>query len=550
MEENASDDEGQWKDRYLDIINSLEAKQAEAEASIDLMHRYLKRWAEDFAPSSQEFDGGQWDGAALVNPNTVRQFLDTIETCIRPEQANSTDDAQAASEWLPLIDLLDQQKLARSLRQELKQFRKRAQEGGLASPFGDFQVLLSGYIEQHTESAAERRGGLWQRLRKANAMEEAQATESPEAETPEVSTVVLDQSLDIVRRKINGILYTLIDQVKVPDTFGERKSKLRSDLNDVADWDALPNILSETTSLVFISNSVHQHEFEGFLQGLNAKLAEVQSFLIESRDIEVGVVQAAEALDTEVKNSIDGLQAVLESSDDLKDLKKNVQVRLDKILDVFDRYKETGTEKRSAVLEKLEKLSQRMEVLEDDSQRLRSVIERQRQDSLKDTLTGLPNRQCYEEQGTKEIARVRRHGHDLSLVVADIDHFKSINDQYGHLAGDRVLKLVAQAMVNRLRTSDLIARYGGEEFVILMPDTKIDDAVYATDQLRAAIEKTKFHYQNQRVKITVSFGVTQVTGEDTLEKAFWRADKALYEAKADGRNCVKRSSQQNAPDDA
>lgn len=543
MEENASDAEGQWKDRYLDIINTLEAKQADAEASIELMQRYLKRWVQDFTAGLQDdTSSAQWQSATLDSPKAVRNFLESIETFIRPNQSSESDDSGAQA-WLDLVDLLDQQKLAKSLRVELKRFRQDIRAGELGSPIEAFQDILSSFLEQHL-GPSDRRGGLWQRLRRANALEanaEAADADDGTGGAADPDSEVLAQGLDIVRRKINGILYTLIDQVKVPDAFGERKNKLRSDLNEVADWDALPNILSETTSLVFISNSVHQHEFEGFLQGLNAKLGEIQSFLNESREIEVGVVQAAEKLDSEVKNSIDGLQAVLAETHDLHELKKNVQVRLDRILDVFDKYQETGTEKRSAVLDKLEKLSQRMEVLEDDSQRLRAVIERQRQDSLKDTLTGLPNRQCYEEQGIKEIARVRRHGHALSLVVADIDHFKGINDHYGHLAGDRVLKLVSQAMVNRLRTSDLIARYGGEEFVILMPDTSVDDAVYATDQLRAAIEKTKFHYQNQRVKITVSFGVTQVTGNDTLEKAFVRADKALYEAKSSGRNCVRRA---------
>lgn len=564
MDENTSDDEGQWKDRYLDIINSLEAKQADAEASLDLMRRYLKRWAEDFAAEGESFAGAQWDGATLSNPTAARQFLDSIETCIRPEQLDTSQTHQATQAWIPLLNLLDEQKLARSLRQQVKQFKKHASEGDWVSPFDDFQTVLKGFIEQQSEQG-ERRGGLWQRLRKANAMEEAQthhpdliesepvelesdqsAVAFAEVSPRETNAEVLAQGLDVVRRKINGILYTLIDQVKVPEAFDGRKDKLRSDLNDVADWEALPDILSETTSLVFVSNTVYQHEFEGFLQGLNAKLAEIQRFLSESRDIEENTVQAAEELDTEVKSTIDGLHAVLETSDDLNDLKKNVQLRLDKILLAFDRYHAAAPQPKNTVLETLSQLSKRMEALENDSQRLRGVIERQRQDSLKDTLTGLPNRQCYEEQGSKEIARVRRHGHDLSLVVADIDHFKSINDQYGHLAGDRVLKLVSQAMVNRLRTSDLIARYGGEEFVILMPDTKVGDAVLATDQLRAAIEKTKFHYQNQRVKITVSFGVTQVDGNDTLEKAFCRSDKALYEAKSGGRNCVKCAGHQKA----
>lgn len=547
-QKGSDDSDGKWKDKYLDIINTLEAKQADAEASIELMQRYLKRWAQDFAPDAAVGEDPALSDA-LIEPNAVRLFLDRVESYVRPDDAAAEQRGSPFEDWLRLADLLNQQKLAKSLRTELKRFRQLTKAGELASPAADFEALLSIYFQQQGEP----RGGLWQKLRKANALEEAQESSPVAEESGHSDSAQTDhnesqsEDLDSVRRQINGILYTLIDQIKVPEHFDERRNKLRADLNDIVQWSVLPNILSETTSLVFISNTVHQQEFGDFLQSLNTKLAEIHVTLDESREMESGALKVAEELGSQVRDSLDGLNAALDEYDDIRDLKHGVQLRLEKILSSFSEYQQNGMDNRGIVLEKLEQLTERMTVLEADSERLRAVIDQQRIEALRDSLTGLPNRQCYEEQAAREIARIKRYNDSLSLVVADIDHFKSINDKYGHVAGDRVLKLVAQAMVNRLRTSDIIARYGGEEFVILMPSTEIEDALNVTEQLREAIEKTKFHYQNGRVKITVSFGVTQVTPHDELEKAFLRADKALYQAKAGGRNCVHRAAVDGLP---
>ena len=124
--------------------------------------------------------------------------------------------------------------------------------------------------------------------------------------------------------------------------------------------------------------------------------------------------------------------------------------------------------------------------------------------------------------------------------MADVDHFKHINDSYGHLAGDKVLKIISKELVSRLRDSDFVARYGGEEFVIIMPNTRPADAEYALNKVREAIAGIPFHFKERQLKITVSFGVTEAVADDGPESLFHRADSALYQAKADGRNRVNR----------
>lgn len=128
----------------------------------------------------------------------------------------------------------------------------------------------------------------------------------------------------------------------------------------------------------------------------------------------------------------------------------------------------------------------------------------------------------------------------LCLAVADIDFFKNINDSYGHLAGDKVLKIIARELVSRLREKDFIGRYGGEEFVIIMPDTRPADAEHVLNKLRLAIAAIPFHFEERQIQITISFGVVEALREDSPETIFDRADKALYKAKENGRNRVHR----------
>jgi len=123
--------------------------------------------------------------------------------------------------------------------------------------------------------------------------------------------------------------------------------------------------------------------------------------------------------------------------------------------------------------------------------------------------------------------------------VWDVDHFKRINDTYGHRAGDKVLQVISECFAGKIRSTDFIARYGGEEFVMLLPGTHLEDATSFSDRIRAAIAEIGFHFRGQPVSVTVSSGITALHPDDSAGTAFDRADKALYQAKQTGRNrCV------------
>ena len=160
-----------------------------------------------------------------------------------------------------------------------------------------------------------------------------------------------------------------------------------------------------------------------------------------------------------------------------------------------------------------------------------------------DPLTGLPNRRYLLETGNKELERVRRFSARASVVMIDLDHFKAVNDTYGHAAGDDALHRVSQACKAELRQIDIVARLGGEEFVVVLPGADEAAATLVAEGLRCALLGTPLGSELHPFRITASFGVAQVSGTDvTFDASLSRADVALYRAKLAGRNRVENFS--------
>lgn len=153
-----------------------------------------------------------------------------------------------------------------------------------------------------------------------------------------------------------------------------------------------------------------------------------------------------------------------------------------------------------------------------------------------DPLTGLANRRALEEHIVPAMSYARRSDQPLSVVMADLDRFKAVNDRHGHLTGDQVLVSFAQMLQVECRTEDLIARFGGEEFILLLPNTALAQATILAERLRAHIAQATLPVPEP---VTASFGVTLFVPEDTTESLISRADRAMYSAKANGRDRVE-----------
>ena len=156
-----------------------------------------------------------------------------------------------------------------------------------------------------------------------------------------------------------------------------------------------------------------------------------------------------------------------------------------------------------------------------------------------DGLTQIFNKRYFVETIEREVSRCHRYGRALTLVMIDIDHFKQINDNFGHHAGDHVLKQLASAIKTKIRREDVFARYGGEEFAIILPEIDLPGAVATAEKVRKVVEKQKFLFEDQQIPVTISLGVASISNDTAeVQSLLKHADERLYEAKQKGRNRV------------
>jgi diguanylate cyclase len=186
-------------------------------------------------------------------------------------------------------------------------------------------------------------------------------------------------------------------------------------------------------------------------------------------------------------------------------------------------------------------LRENLETVSHEVEGLKKKLEKLSEEARTDTLTGLANRRAFEDAIVREMDRSNRSGSELSLLLADIDHFKRINDTHGHLVGDNVLRITAKMIKGKIRGQDLVARFGGEEFVIMLPDTPLEGAAVVAEKIRASFEKMQVKKKQSQETIgviTLSLGGASYRKGESLEELIGRTDSALYQSKGKGRNRV------------
>jgi len=187
----------------------------------------------------------------------------------------------------------------------------------------------------------------------------------------------------------------------------------------------------------------------------------------------------------------------------------------------------------------IQKLTTKLNHIEKEAKSYHSQLAQQKRINMQDSLTKLPNRKALEKEFESRFNNAKLSNQSLWVVVADIDHFKTINDQYGHSAGDKTLQVIASSLGKCLRDSEFIARFGGEEFVFLIPNLSTAAINNVLNRVRERIKAIPFKFKNKKVQITISLGATRVKTNDIDRQAsFDRADKALYQAKKQGRDRV------------
>lgn len=277
-------------------------------------------------------------------------------------------------------------------------------------------------------------------------------------------------------------------------------------------------ISNEKPDLILLD--IMMPEIDGFEVCKRLKVKE------ETKDIPIIFLTAKAEVDNIVKGFETGAVDYVTKPFNTIELKMRIKTHLElkKSRDELKRY-------NSELLRANEIINKKMKELQETKERLEIA-------SNTDPLTSLYNRRYMTEKLKEEVVRYKRNQRIFSLISADIDFFKKVNDTYGHDCGDYMLKSISDIMCKNTREQDLISRWGGEEFLILLPETDVKGAEILSEKLRKIIEASLFEYDEYKISITMTFGVVAYDSEGGIDETIKKADNALYEGKAKGRNCV------------
>jgi len=574
-----------WKSKYLESLENLERLESRWENRLDLVRRGLVRSSlaaegNDAAVDAclvelrdiLRRDDSDTDLAKLI-PRLERTVLDS-------EQRRELRARQVADAFAELCRLLQTLELPREQRKALKGFAKRAQAaagqpGELPALLGEFSRLQQQALSQlHPEQPA--RPGFLQRLLGSRgetaedgpaplpaqpvesipppAREEAaalaepasSALDYPPSPAPEASPTSADPAYALppvpepgysaIAPHLEATLLRLLDDLALPDSHKPQAEHLRQRIQGSLNWYELVPVLDDLSVLVLALNHSGQSEFQLYLRRLNERLAAFQSGLQDVHEQRQDGQTQERAFGEVLRGQVNDLQSEVQDATDLDSLKLSLDSRLEGLLASLAEQQTQRETREQEASDQLSALTERVAGMEREAKQYRGHLEEQRLKALCDPLTGLPNRAAWSERLDLEVARWQRHGGDLLMAVLDVDLFKRINDGYGHLAGDKVLKIIANELQRRLRKTDFIARFGGEEFVVLLGATPLAGGVTLIEQLRAAVAACPFHFKGERVVVTLSAGLAAFAPGEDADTVFERADQALYRAKRAGRD--------------
>lgn len=339
-----------------------------------------------------------------------------------------------------------------------------------------------------------------------------------------------------ISERVEGVLIDMVSKLKVPESVAESKQRIEKTLKMGLNWYELIATLEELSLIVAGTLYEGEKDYAGFLQQTISSLAELHSLIKACQLAEQENMQKSKQLERSINDSLQSLCQSLES-DSIEDMKAAVQVGLDNIAGKVQEFNDKQESSALEMRENVHALTTQVLQLQQEIATAHKQIEQHKFQATTDPLTKLPNRSAYEERLELEYKRWIRYHHPLTVAVGDIDFFKKVNDTYGHVLGDEVLRTLAGQIKGSLRETDFVTRYGGEEFVFLLPETCEENAMIALNKLRSQIQSMRFNSEQGEFSVTMSFGISAYRQDDNANMAFTRADQALYAAKQQGRNC-------------
>ncbi len=343
-----------------------------------------------------------------------------------------------------------------------------------------------------------------------------------EAISPLLAAFGIDAPAVTPRHEVESFAVDAIDEA-IPDAamdYGPEpvdEDKTAADEDEVEDDDYISEEIPAGQDL----NAINRSELEARREDIEKLQATLNQRVLETitQNEEFGVI----------------LEVVLAELQQAEDLTEIENMRWTLIREV-----EKLMKGHNELADKLDSTHHYLQLIESDSRELTDELTRVRLLSLTDELTSLPNRRAFMRRLEDEVARVQRYGFPLSFILMDLDHFKAVNDELGHAAGDEVLRVYSKNILSIFRHHDMVARYGGEEFAVLLPNTDSDGAVRALNKVRRRANETRWQVNGTVSKVpTFSAGVSLYKPGESASAFIERADKALYRAKRLGRNRIE-----------
>jgi diguanylate cyclase len=528
MSDPRPDDLNYWKNKYSTLVKEFEGVKEDADQKEKLLCRSIIRLTLATSGLDAALDPHLAQIRDLlrkgISSDKLLAELNAVsETLLRQAKKGENGNGAALKrDSVILFRFLKTIALGHGEREALTALERRVDEGEI----GDADLLFSelqGIMKRHVPSAEDQadageslKSGLFSRLLGRGA-----------AENKVDAHLVRDR------------LIVLLDAIELPVCFQDQARAIRTRLQAESRSETLQGLLNDAITLLGEVKTYmqrEQKEIESFLEILTGKLGE-----LEQQAVGVDANTQTFLLDREANHSsfssqFEEFKTKAAATTELGQLKSLVSSRLESLTDQLKANREREMARLRETQQQIGQLTARLHTMEQESTDLRSKLRMAHDLALRDALTGLPNRKAYQERLDQEMTRWRRFGHSLSLAVWDVDHFKGINDRYGHAAGDKVLVTVAHELAASIRETDLVARYGGEEFVMILCGADRNAALTVANQIRERIGQCGFNSQGKPVAVTISCGIAEFRNGDTPQTIFERADQALYEAKQNGRN--------------
>lgn len=512
-------DDKQWRDRFLNLSEQADAdKQRFEEAERELL-RLITRLCvaclgldEMLDPHLKRLRSAARDGSEGRLLQQAQAFGDAL--------VQAQDDRAGGGLFEKLLDRSSL--TGGNLKQALKLWRELAKAPAKAGnrQLDELGTLLFGEnaANSGSGSAASGGGGLLGRLLNRNGG----------------------------GARPNEVLRKLIEAMQWPVAMQHEVQELQLKLGANAADDAWVEVVKQIGQLAASAFDRVEQDAQAagqFLAQLSERLQQIDAFVAGDGERRRAARESGMRLGQAVSDEVGNLSVQMQGDDDLDSLRSQVLGVLDRIQGHVAHHIAGESQRGLEAEQQAEALQQQLEQLEQETFDLRRQVAESHHKAMSDPLTGLANRRAFEERAAQELARWRRFGDPLALVVWDVDDFKQINDVFGHKAGDRALVLIARILHDSLRETDFIARYGGEEFVVLLTGAVEEDARKVAEVMRRNVESAGMHSHGKPVTITLSGGLALLEDDETIEQLFERADKAMYRAKKSGKNRVELADQ-------